>query len=57
MPDKMSHEKIATLRAWGARVVVCPTGVEPEDPRSYYSVARRIADETPNCFYSNQYHH
>jgi cystathionine beta-synthase len=56
MPDKMSQEKIATLRAWGARVVVCPTAVEPEDPRSYYSVARRIADETPNCFYSNQYH-
>ena len=37
MPDKMSHEKIAALRAWGARVVVCPTAVEPEDPRSYYS--------------------
>ena len=44
MPDKMSHEKIAALRAWGARVVVCPTAVEPEDPRSYYSVAKRIAD-------------
>ena len=56
MPDKMSLEKIASLRAWGARVVVCPTAVEPEDPRSYYSVARRIADETPNCFYANQYH-
>ena len=56
MPDKMSQEKIATLRAWGARVVVCPTAVEPEDPRSYYSVAKRIAAETPNCFYSNQYH-
>jgi cystathionine beta-synthase len=56
MPDKMSQEKIATLRAWGARVVVCPTAVEPEDPRSYYSVAKRIAHETSNCFYSNQYH-
>jgi cystathionine beta-synthase len=56
MPDKMSEEKIAALRAWGARVVVCPTAVEPEDPRSYYSVAKRIAQETPNCFYSSQYH-
>jgi cystathionine beta-synthase len=56
MPDKMSQEKIAALRAWGARVVVCPTAVEPEDPRSYYSVAKRIAEETPNCFYANQYH-
>ncbi len=56
MPDKMSEEKIASLRAWGARVVVCPTAVEPEDPRSYYSVAKRISQETPNCFYSNQYH-
>src|ERR1041385_7355627 len=56
MPDKMSQEKIAALRAWGARVVVCPTAVEPEDPRSYYSVAKRIAQETPNCFYANQYH-
>jgi cystathionine beta-synthase len=56
MPDKMSQEKIATLRAYGARVVVCPTAVEPEDPRSYYQVAKRIAEETPNCFYANQYH-
>lgn len=56
MPDKMSMEKIGALRAWGAKVVVCPTAVEPDDPRSYYSVARKIADETPNCFYSNQYH-
>jgi cystathionine beta-synthase len=56
MPDKMSLEKIASLRAWGARVVVCPTAVEPEDPRSYYSVAKRISQETPNCFYANQYH-
>lgn len=56
MPDKMSQEKIASLRAYGAKVVVCPTAVEPEDPRSYYSVAKRLANETPNCFYSNQYH-
>jgi cystathionine beta-synthase len=56
MPDKMSQEKIDTLRAYGARVVVCPTAVEPEDPRSYYSVSKRIAEETPNCFYANQYH-
>jgi cystathionine beta-synthase len=56
MPDKMSPEKIAHLRAFGAKVVVCPTAVEPEDPRSYYSVSNRIATETPNCFYANQYH-
>ncbi|MBK8940544.1 MAG: pyridoxal-phosphate dependent enzyme [Polyangiaceae bacterium] len=56
MPDKMSQEKVSTLRALGARVVLCPTAVEPEDPRSYYQVAKRIADETPNCFYANQYH-
>jgi cystathionine beta-synthase len=56
MPDKMSQEKIAHLRAFGARVVVCPTAVEPEDPRSYYQVAQRIARETPNSFYANQYY-
>jgi cystathionine beta-synthase len=56
MPDKMSQEKISHLRAFGARVVVCPTAVEPEDPRSYYQVALRIAKETPNVFYANQYH-
>lgn len=56
MPDKMSQEKISSLRAWGAKVVVCPTAVEPEDPRSYYSVAKRLATETPNVFYANQYH-
>lgn len=56
MPDKMSQEKILNLRAFGAKVVVCPTAVEPEDPRSYYQVAKRIANETPNCFYANQYH-
>lgn len=56
MPDKMSLEKVASLRAFGARVVVCPTAVEPDDPRSYYSVAKRLTEETPNCFYANQYH-
>src|ERR1700727_2015728 len=44
MPDKMSQEKIAHLRAFGAKVVVCPTAVDAEDPRSYYKVWRRIAD-------------
>lgn len=56
MPDKMSIEKVQSLRAVGARVVITPTAVEPEDPRSYYSVSRRIADETPGAFYANQYH-
>jgi cystathionine beta-synthase len=56
MPDKMSQEKISHLRAFGARVVVCPTAVDPDDPRSYYKVAQRIARETPNCFYANQYY-
>ncbi len=56
MPDKQSMEKVKALRAAGAKVVITPTDVEPEDPRSYYSVAKRIANETPNCFYANQYH-
>lgn len=56
MPDKMSHEKIDALRAYGAKVLVCPTSVEPSDPRSYYSVARRVVEETPGAFYANQYH-
>src|SRR5688500_18155782 len=56
MPDKMSAEKIASLRAFGAKVVICPTAVEPSDPRSYYSVARRLVEETPGAFYANQYH-
>jgi cystathionine beta-synthase len=56
MPDKQSMEKVKALRAAGAKVVITPTNVEPEDPRSYYSVSRRIADETPNAFYANQYH-
>ncbi len=56
MPDKMSEEKIRALRAVGARVVVCPTAVEPEDPRSYYKVAERLSDESPGGFLANQYH-
>ena len=53
--DKQSKEKIDILRAVGAEVVVCPTNVEPDDPRSYYSVARRLNKEIPNSFYVNQY--
>lgn len=56
MPDKQSEEKRAALRAYGAKVVITPTNVEPEDPRSYYSVSARLAAETPNSFYANQYH-
>ncbi len=56
MPDKISEEKRATLRAYGARVVITPTSVEPEDPRSFYSVARKFVEITPNSYYSNQYH-
>lgn len=55
LPDKMAAEKIQFLRAFGAEVVITPTGVEPQDPRSHYSVARRIAKETPNAFLANQY--
>ena len=53
--DKQSKEKIDILRAVGAEVIVCPTNVEPEDPGSYYSVARRLAKEIPNSFHANQY--
>lgn len=56
LPDKMSEEKIKSLRAFGAKVVVTPTNVEPDDPRSYYCVSRRLAEETPGAFYANQYH-
>lgn len=56
IPDKMSHEKIQLLRAFGARVVITPTAVQPEDPRSYYNVAKRIVAETPNAILANQYH-
>jgi cystathionine beta-synthase len=53
--DKQSKEKIDLLKALGAEVIVCPTAVEPEDPRSYYSVAKKLAREIPNSFYPNQY--
>ena len=53
--DKQSKEKIDILKAVGAEVIVCPTNVEPEDPKSYYSVARRLAKEIPNSFHANQY--
>ena len=53
--DKQSKEKMDILRAVGAKVVVCPTDVEPDDPRSYYSVSKRLAKETPNSWYVNQY--
>lgn len=56
MPDKISEEKRAILRAYGARVVITPTGVAPEDPKSYISVAEALVRNTENCFYSNQYH-
>ncbi len=55
MADKQSKEKMDILRAVGAEVVVCPTNVEPEDPRSYYSVARRLNKEINNSIYPNQY--
>lgn len=53
--DKQSKEKFDILRAVGAEVIVCPTNVAPEDPRSYYSTSKRIAEETPNSWYVNQY--
>ena len=53
--DKQSKEKIDLLKALGAEVIVCPTAVEPDDPRSYYSVAKKLAREIPNSFYPNQY--
>jgi cystathionine beta-synthase len=53
--DKQSKEKIDALRAFGAEVIVCPTNVDPEDPRSYYSVSSRLAREVPNSWKANQY--
>ncbi len=53
--DKQSKEKFDVLRGMGAEVVVCPTAVAPEDPRSYYSVSKRLSEETPNSWYVNQY--
>lgn len=55
MPDKMSAEKINLLRAYGAEVVVCPTNVDPEDPRSYYKTSDRLVAETPGAFKPDQY--
>ena len=56
MPDKISEEKRAALRAYGAKVIITPTAVEPEDPRSYLSVSKKLAEITPNSFLTNQYH-
>jgi cystathionine beta-synthase len=53
--DKQSKEKVDLLKALGAEVIVCPTAVEPDDPRSYYSVAKKLAREIPNAYYPNQY--
>ena len=55
MADKQSQEKINILKAVGAEVIVCPTNVSPEDPRSYYSVARKLNQDIPNSIYPNQY--
>jgi cystathionine beta-synthase len=55
MADKQSQEKINILRAVGAEVIVCPTNVEPDDPRSYYSVAKKLNKDIPNSIYPNQY--
>lgn len=56
MPEKMSEEKRAILRAYGARVVITPSGVEPDHPLSHYSIAKKIAAETPGAFLANQFH-
>jgi cystathionine beta-synthase len=53
--DKQSKEKMDILKAVGAEVIVCPTNVEPDDPRSYYSIARKLASEIPNSYHFNQY--
>jgi cystathionine beta-synthase len=56
MPDKMSQEKVALLRAYGAEVVITPTAVAPESPESYYKVADRLTEEIPGAFQPNQYY-
>src|SRR5881296_4017967 len=56
MPDKMSQEKVALLRAYGAEVVITPTAVAPESPESYYRVADRLTEEIPGAFQPNQYY-
>ncbi len=53
--DKQSKEKVDALKAFGAEVIVCPTDVDPEDPRSYYSVSSRLEREVPNAWKANQY--
>src|SRR3954454_17702249 len=53
--DKQSKEKVDILKAFGAEVIVCPTNVEPEDPRSYYSVSSRLERDVPNSLKANQY--
>jgi cystathionine beta-synthase len=53
--DKQSKEKIDLLKALGAEVIVCPTNVAPDDPKSYYSVAKRLSEEIPNSYWFNQY--
>src|SRR3979409_1742459 len=53
--DKQSKEKVDALKAFGADVIVCPTNVDPEDPRSYYSVSSRLEKEVPNSWKANQY--
>ncbi len=55
MPSKISDEKQAILKAYGAKIIITPTGVAPEDPRSYYNVAKKIVENSPNCFYVNQF--
>ena len=55
LADKQSKEKMDILRAVGAEVEVCPTNVDPEDPRSYYSVSKRLSEEIPDSWYVNQY--
>src|SRR2546426_5636497 len=52
--DKQSKEKVDLLKALGAEVIVCPTAVEPEDPRSYYSVAKKLAREIPSSYYPGE---
>lgn len=56
IPDKMSQEKINLLKAFGAKVIICPTNVPPNSPESYYEVAKRLAKEIPNSYFVNQYH-
>lgn len=53
--DKQSQEKINLLKSFGAEVIVCPTAVEPDDPRSYYSIAQKLSEDIPNSYYANQY--